>query len=132
MSDHPPELNFWTRNRRGSGALVRTAQQETARCVCPSLALSYVRDSATTTSVMEPLRRLSDRGPLTVASQSLFLGRRPCPSISSSPSASFSRSREVPLESEALSPYARSKDALATSNIRELAMLPAAACGVRP
>jgi len=80
--------------------------------------------------VMEPLRRLSDRDPLPVVSQSRFLGRRSCPSISSSsPSASISRSGEGPLESEVLSPFACSKAKLATGSTRELA---AAAYGVRP
>ena len=84
-------------------------------------------------SVMDPLRRLSDRSPLTVASLSLFLDRRSCTSISSSPpSASFSRSREVALESEPLSPFARIKSAPATGRAREPTVLPVAAYGVRP
>jgi len=82
-------------------------------------------------SAMDPLRRLLDRNPLTVASLSLFLDRRSCASISSSPpSASFSR--EVVLESEVLPPFTCTEDAPTTGNVRELTVLPAAAYSVRP
>lgn len=84
-------------------------------------------------SETDPLRRLVDRNPFTVASLSLFLDRRSCPSISSSPpSAPLSRSREVALESEALSPFARTKNAPVSGNDRELTVLPTAAYGALP